>query len=64
VGRGITEENTGYRTRGKLVFGSGSHVRIAQTAEEAKMSVVGWLAIEQLIRDAVANSGGGCQLRR
>jgi len=45
VGGGITEEDTSCGTRSKLVFGSGSHVGIAQTAENAKMSVVGWLAV-------------------
>jgi len=45
VGRGVTEEDTGYGARSKLVFDSGSHV--------------GRLAIEQLIGNAAANSGGG-----
>ena len=59
VGRVVTEEDTGCRARGKLVFGSGSHVGIAQIAEDAKVSVVGRLAIEQLIGNAVVNNGGG-----
>jgi len=42
---GITEEDTSCRAGSKLVFGSGSHVGIAQTAENAKVSVVGWLAV-------------------
>ena len=41
------------------MFGSGGHVGIAQTAEDAKVSVVGRLAIEKLIGNTVANSGGG-----
>jgi len=41
---GITEEDTSCRTGSKLVFGSGSHVGIAQTAENTKMSVVGGVA--------------------
>jgi hypothetical protein len=44
VGGGITEENTSCGTRSKLVFAGGSHVGIAQTAENAKMSVVGGVA--------------------
>jgi len=45
VRRGITKEDTSCRTWSQLVFGSGSHVGIAQAAENAKMGVVGWLAV-------------------
>lgn len=55
---GITDEDTGRGARCKFVGSSGTEVRITEAAEHTKLRIIRYRAIEQLVRDLVADGRG------
>jgi len=56
VGRRVTEEDTGCKSRSKLVACHGCEIRKAQTTEYTQVRVFGGLGIEELVGNVILNS--------
>ena len=46
MGRGVAKKGTSCGTGGELVGSRGGQIRVAETPEDTKVGVLGWLVVE------------------